>query len=72
MANESILNTPMTEGGQSVESIPPALPGDETTDVSGKSRRDALAILARHTAYTAPAVVAMLSLTTKRANAFSF
>jgi hypothetical protein len=51
----------------------PALPAeDATSDPGGKSRRDALAVLAKHAAYTAPAVMAILSLTAKRAAAGSF
>jgi hypothetical protein len=51
----------------------PALPAeDETSGSGGTSRRDAVAILAKHAAYTAPAVMAILSLTTNRAKAGYF
>ncbi|MGH6847118.1 MAG: hypothetical protein ACREC0_06690 [Methylocella sp.] len=66
MTDETIRNIPETEGGQMAESIQPE------SDLAGKSRRAALAALAKHAAYTAPAVLAILSLTTKRAAAFSF
>ncbi len=56
-----------------VEAALPAFPAeDHASGPDGQSRRDALAALAKHAAYTAPAVLAMLSLTTKRAAAFSF
>jgi hypothetical protein len=44
----------------------------ETSASGGTSRRDAVAILAKHAAYTAPAVMAILSLTTNRAKAGYF
>jgi hypothetical protein len=56
-----------------VEPTLPVIPAeDETSGSGGKSRRDAMAILAKHAAYTAPAVLTVLSLTTKRAAAGSF
>ena len=70
MMNGTPRNTAETESGQVVQSLSPALPAED--EASGKSRRDALAALAKHAAYTAPAVLAILSLTTKRAAAFSF
>jgi hypothetical protein len=73
MTNTTIRNTAEHKGGQLEESILPDLPmEDETTGLGEKSRRDAMAVLAKHAAYTAPAVLAILSLTTKRAAAFSF
>jgi hypothetical protein len=55
------------------ESDLPAVPAeDETSGAGGKSRRDALAVLAKHAAYTAPAVLTVLSLTAKRVAAGSF
>ena len=55
------------------ESILPDLsPEDETSDSGDKSRREALVVLGKHGAYTAPAVLAILSLTEKRATAKSF
>jgi hypothetical protein len=71
MTDKTLRNTAETVSGQVAESSPP-LPAEAASDLAGKSRRDALAALAKHTAYTAPAVLAMLSLTTKRAAAFSF
>jgi hypothetical protein len=69
MANMTLRNTPASEP----EPALPAFPAeDETSDPDGKSRRDAMAVLAKHAAYTAPAVLAMLSLTAKRAAAGSF
>jgi len=67
MTNMTPRNTPESESGL------PALPAEaETSASSGKSRRDAVAILAKHAAYTAPAVLAILSLTTNRAKAGYF
>jgi hypothetical protein len=68
-----IRRNTVDRGGQTVESIlsDPSLE-EETSDSGDKSRRDALAILAKHTAYTAPAVLAILSLSKKRAAAISF
>ncbi|MGH6848747.1 MAG: hypothetical protein ACREC0_15340 [Methylocella sp.] len=70
MMYKTLRNPAETENGQVGDSIPPDLPAED--EASGKSRRDALAALAKHAAYTAPAVLAILSLTTKRAAAFSF
>jgi hypothetical protein len=73
MTNESLGKIKETTGEQCVEPNAPAFPTEDLRDGSeAKSRRDALAILAKHTAYTAPAVVAMLTLSAKRAAAFSF
>jgi hypothetical protein len=73
MTNEMLRNKAEHESGQMAEATPLVLQAkDETSDLGDKSRRDALAILAKHTAYTAPAVVAMLTLSAKRAAAFSF
>jgi hypothetical protein len=69
MANITLRTTPTSEPE-------PALPAvsaeDETSGAGGKSRRDAMAVLAKHAAYTAPAVLTILSLTAKRAAAGSF
>jgi hypothetical protein len=70
MTNMIPRNIPESD---SVQSALPALPAEAEIDASGgKSRRDAMAVLAKHAAYTAPAVMAILSLTTNRAKAFSF
>lgn len=45
---------------------------EKTSESSGLSRREALALIGKHAVYTAPAVLAVFSLTTKRAAAFSF
>ena len=67
MTNMTPRNTPASE---SVQPSLPALPSEaETSGSGGKSRREAVAILAKHAAYTAPAVIAILSLTTNRAKA---
>lgn len=54
----------------------PALPSVPADDVlhgsSGTSRRDAMAVLAKHATYTAPAVMAILTLSSKRAAAGYF
>jgi hypothetical protein len=69
MTNKTLRNKAESDGQKAL----PALQAQgETSDLGDRSRRDALAILAKHTAYTAPAVLAILSLTTKRAAAFSF
>jgi hypothetical protein len=69
MAKRTLRNTPASEP----ESALPAFPAeDATSDPGGKSRRDAMAVLAKHAAYTAPAVLTILSLTAKRAAAGSF
>jgi hypothetical protein len=44
----------------------------DAIDAEGMARRKALAILAKHTAYTAPAVLAVLSISVPRAKAGSF
>jgi hypothetical protein len=44
----------------------------EGLDSGDVARRNALAILAKYAAYTAPAVLAVLSVTTPRAKAGSF
>jgi hypothetical protein len=72
MTNMTPRNTPESEGGQMAESTLPALAEDEAIGAGGKSRRDALAALAKHAAYTAPAAIAILSLTTNRAKAIYF
>ena len=54
------------------EKMEPASLEDGMRGSAGTSRRDALAALAKHAAYTAPAVLTILSLTTKRAAAGSF
>jgi hypothetical protein len=70
MTNMTPRKTPASE---SVQPALPALPSQAEIDSSGdKSRRDAVAILAKHAAYTAPAVIAILSLTTNRAKAGYF
>jgi hypothetical protein len=67
MTNVTPRNTPESESGET------DLPAEAETSGSGeKSRRDAVAILAKHAAYTAPAVMAILSLTTNRAKAGYF
>jgi hypothetical protein len=46
--------------------------GEEKTNESGGlSRREALALIGKHAVYTAPAVLAVFSLTTKRATALT-
>jgi hypothetical protein len=73
MTNMTPRNTPESESGEMVAPARPALPSEDEIDASGgKSRRDAMAVLAKHAAYTAPAVMAILSLTANRAKAFSF
>jgi len=69
MTNKTLRSKVEIEGGERPDSVAAA---DHAEDAAAKSRRDALAVLAKHTAYTAPAVLAILSLTTKRAAAFSF
>jgi hypothetical protein len=44
----------------------------DAIDPEGVARRKALAILAKHTAYTAPAVLAVLSISVSGAKAGSF
>jgi hypothetical protein len=53
-----------------VDSIEPGK--EETINSEGAARRKALAILAKHAAYTAPAVLAILSVTANRAKAGYF
>jgi hypothetical protein len=73
MTSKTRRNAADNEGGQMAESILPDLSlEDETSDPGGKSRREALAILAKHTAYTAPALLATLLLSKKRAAAYNF
>jgi hypothetical protein len=73
MTNMTPRNTSESENSAMVEPALPALPAEaEIIASGGKSRRDAVAILAKHAAYTAPAVLTILSLTTSRAKAFSF
>jgi hypothetical protein len=73
MTNETLRNTAESKGSQMAESVPSASPAEDgTSGPGGKSRRDALAVLGKHAAYTAPAVLTILSLTAKRAAAFSF
>jgi hypothetical protein len=70
MTNMTPRNIPENVNGERVE---PALPAeDEMRGSGGTSRREALAALARHAAYTAPAVMTILSLTTNRAKAGYF
>jgi len=70
MTNMTPRNTSECE---SVQPALPALPAEaEVIASDGTSRRDAVAILAKHAAYTAPAVMAILSLTTNRAKAGYF
>jgi hypothetical protein len=67
MTNMTPRNTPESETGL------PTLSAEAEASASGdKSRRAAVAILAKHAAYTAPAVMAILSLTTNRAKAGYF
>lgn len=47
-------------------------PGTEKTEPEDIARRAALAMLAKHVAYTTPAVLAILSVSTPRAKAASF
>ena len=73
MTSKTRQNAADDEGGQTAEPILPDLsPAGETSDSGDKSRREALAVLAKHTAYTAPAVLAILSLSRKRAAAITF
>ena len=58
------------EPNKPVDSVEPTK--EEVTNSEGMARRDALAILAKHAAYTAPAVLAVLSVTTNRAKAGYF
>jgi hypothetical protein len=67
MTNMTPRNTSESESGL------PASPAEaEVIASAGTSRRDAVAILAKHAAYTAPAVMAILSLTTIRARGYEF
>jgi hypothetical protein len=69
MTDKILPNT--TEGKDS--QVPDSTPlADKADDAAAKSRRDAMAVLAKHAAYTAPAVMTILTLSTKRAAAFSF
>jgi polyribonucleotide nucleotidyltransferase len=68
MTNMTPRNTPASESGEMAEA---GLPAEAEAGSGDKSRRDALAVLAKHAAYTAPAVLTILSLTTKRAAAGS-
>lgn len=61
-----------TSQNEDHEKTEPALLEDGMQGSAGTSRRDALAALAKHAAYTAPAVLTILSLTAKRAAAGSF
>ncbi len=71
MTDNTLQNTTNTEKTENSDS--PILPVDgERSDLSGKSRRDAMVVLAKHVAYTTPTVLAILSLTARRARAFSF
>jgi hypothetical protein len=69
MANMTLRNTPASEPEPGLLALPAE---DATSGPDGKSRRDALAVLAKHAAYTAPAVLTILSLTAKWAAAGSF
>ena len=63
----------MTDNNQSERKMDPALPQEDKARADSKlSRRDAAAIVAKHALYTAPAVLAILSIGTKRATAGSF
>ena len=73
MTNMTPRNPSENESAAMAEPARPALPAEaEVTASDGTSRRDAVAILAKHAAYTAPAVMAILSLTTNRAKAGYF
>ena len=73
MTNETLRNTPASEGGEMAAPTLPAIPAEAAASGAGDtSRRDAMAVLAKHAAYTAPAVLTILSLTAKRAAAGSF
>ena len=69
MANMTLRNTPASEPEPALPTFPAE---DATSGPDRKSRRDAMAVLAKHAAYTAPAVLTILSLTAKRAAAGSF
>lgn len=73
MMNVTPQSPSQSENDEMAERALPAGPADDAMhDSDGKSRRDAMAVLAKHTAYTAPAVLAMLSLSKTRAAAGSF
>ncbi len=73
MTDNTLRNTTDTDKSPTENSDSPILPVDgERSDLSRKSRRDAMAVLAKHVAYTTLAVLAILSLTARRARAFSF
>ncbi len=73
MTNETIRNIPESANGEIVKAVLPALPAEAAASGAGdKSRRDAMAVLAKHAAYTAPAVLTILSLSASRAKAGSF
>jgi hypothetical protein len=65
-----MMTSGKTEQNKPVDSIESSNQGDLNSE--GMARRNALAILAKHAAYTAPAVLAVLSITTIRAKAGSF
>lgn len=60
----------ISEQKEPVEGTEPGI--ENAKDSEEILRREALAILARHSAFTAPAVLAILSTTTKRVAAGSF
>ena len=63
----------MTDNNQDERIVDPAHPQEEkTSDNIEPSRRDAAMILAKHALYTTPAMLAVLSIGTKRATAGSF
>jgi hypothetical protein len=63
----------MTDNNQSEQMVDSALPQEDEASADGEpSRRDAVAIVAKHALYTSPAVLAVLSIETKRATAGSF
>jgi hypothetical protein len=62
MAKEILRNIPESEAGEMA---------GEIRGRGGKSRREALAVLAKHAAYTAPAVLTIVSLSAQRATAGS-
>ena len=63
----------MTDNNQYEPKVDPALlQEEETSDNIEPSRRDAAMILAKHALYTTPAMLAVLSMGTKRAAAGSF
>jgi hypothetical protein len=70
--NEVVMTDENTEHNKPSEeaAIDPSEKG--AIDPEGMARRKALATLAKHAAYTAPAVLAVLSISVSRAKAGSF